>query len=158
MSARSDNFCDSSSFKTQLSDCLECANEFDIWKYYGDSVSKAAKSCGLDATPQDADNEGKNDSSATTNSISTTTTESTGSTTKPSTEATVTSVEAETTSAGLDTTSLSATQTLTTTASAAGSSHPIIPTGHTPVSESSTPTRHAVSYLSVPIFNVCIMR
>ena len=39
---------------TELDACLDCALEFDIWQYYGDSVSTAAKACGLDATPLSA--------------------------------------------------------------------------------------------------------
>ncbi|KOS36850.1 hypothetical protein ACN38_g12383 [Penicillium nordicum] len=51
---RTDGYCDADDFKTELTDCLNCAVEFDIWKYYGGSVSKAAKACGLDATPVEA--------------------------------------------------------------------------------------------------------
>ncbi|KAL4761046.1 uncharacterized protein BDW70DRAFT_54494 [Aspergillus foveolatus] len=49
--SRSDGYCDSSNFKSMLSDCLDCALVYDIWKYYGNSVSSAAENCGLDATP-----------------------------------------------------------------------------------------------------------
>ncbi|KAL5045472.1 hypothetical protein BDW71DRAFT_183825, partial [Aspergillus fruticulosus] len=49
--SRSDGYCDSSDFKRMLSDCLNCALKYDIWKYYGNSVSSAAENCGLDATP-----------------------------------------------------------------------------------------------------------
>ncbi|CAI7622823.1 unnamed protein product [Penicillium discolor] len=52
--ARTDGYCDADDFKTELTDCLNCAVEFDIWKYYGSSVSKAATACGLDATPVEA--------------------------------------------------------------------------------------------------------
>ncbi|KAJ5476931.1 hypothetical protein N7475_002660 [Penicillium sp. IBT 31633x] len=50
ITGRTDGYCDSADFKTELSDCLKCAVEYDIWKYYGDSVSTAAAGCGLDAT------------------------------------------------------------------------------------------------------------
>ncbi|KAL4993123.1 hypothetical protein BDV10DRAFT_33004 [Aspergillus recurvatus] len=49
--SRSDGYCDSSNFKSMLSDCLNCALKYDIWKYYGNSVASAAENCGLDATP-----------------------------------------------------------------------------------------------------------
>ncbi|PLB51348.1 hypothetical protein P170DRAFT_355024 [Aspergillus steynii IBT 23096] len=146
-SSRSDDFCDSSTFKSQLSECLKCANEFDIWKYYGSSVSKAAESCGLDSTPVDADDDG---SSTTVQPAPTTSAGSSATTTEahseaPTKEAT-TSAEAEDSTTAPGTTAPSATQSLTTTASAAGSSHPVIPTGSksTPVSGSGTPTGQAV--------------
>ncbi|KAE8356143.1 hypothetical protein BDV28DRAFT_145486 [Aspergillus coremiiformis] len=49
--ARKDGYCDTDTFTTQLSDCLDCAHKYNIWKYYGSPVSKAATACGLDATP-----------------------------------------------------------------------------------------------------------
>lgn len=52
--ARKDGYCDSDTFKTELSDCLNCAVKYDIWKYYGSSVSRAATGCGLDGTPVEA--------------------------------------------------------------------------------------------------------
>ncbi|KAJ5822552.1 hypothetical protein N7447_004892 [Penicillium robsamsonii] len=67
IAGRSDGYCDTADFKTQLTDCLNCAVEFDIWKYYGTSVSKAATGCGLDATPVES-------SSTTTSAEGTTTT------------------------------------------------------------------------------------
>ncbi|KAJ5201126.1 hypothetical protein N7449_005929 [Penicillium cf. viridicatum] len=54
MAGRTDGYCDTDDFKTELTDCLNCADEFDIWKYYGGSVSKAATACGLNATPVEA--------------------------------------------------------------------------------------------------------
>lgn len=52
--SRTDGYCDSDDFKTELTNCLACALEYDIWKYYGSSVSEAAEACGLDATPTEA--------------------------------------------------------------------------------------------------------
>ncbi|KPI35257.1 uncharacterized protein AB675_3761 [Cyphellophora attinorum] len=49
--ARTPNFCESANFTSSLDACLECAEEFNIWQYYGESVGAAAQSCGLDATP-----------------------------------------------------------------------------------------------------------
>lgn len=146
VSARSDNFCDSSKFKTELSDCLKCANEFDIWKYYGDSVSKAAKSCGLDATPEDADSE--DNSTATQNAV-TTSAESSAFESKTSARVATTSAQAEETSSAQ-----SATQSFTTTALAAGSSHPVIPTGSATVSGTSTPASHTAVSQFQPLMHI----
>ncbi|KAI9038960.1 uncharacterized protein KD926_010061 [Aspergillus affinis] len=167
-SSRSDDFCDSSTFKSQLSDCLKCANKFDIWKYYGNSVSKAAESCGLDSTPEDTSDDDEGDSSSTTVGPASTTSAEPSATateapTEASTEAATTSVEPEefTTAPGTTapgTTAPSATQSFTTTASAPGSSHPVIPTGSksTPVSGSGTPTGQATASASssdIPLSN-----
>merc|ERR1711964_496746 len=48
--ARTPEYCESSNFTSSLEACLECAEEYDIWRYYGESVSAAAESCGLEAT------------------------------------------------------------------------------------------------------------
>lgn len=154
VSARSEGFCDSSTFKSQLSDCLKCANEFDIWKYYGGSVSKAAESCGLDSTPEDA---GEDDSSTMVQPATTTSAGSSATVTEASTEESTakptpsSGAEEATTAPG--TTAPSATQSFTTTTSAPGSSHPVIPTGSTttPISGSPTPTGQAVRYLSIQL-------
>ncbi|KAL6231117.1 hypothetical protein BDW75DRAFT_51523 [Aspergillus navahoensis] len=71
--SRSDGYCDSSNFKNMLSDCLNCALMYDIWKYYGNSVSSAAENCGLDATPVEPTSSG---ASAATESAAATATES----------------------------------------------------------------------------------
>ncbi|OQE34844.1 hypothetical protein PENCOP_c015G01731 [Penicillium coprophilum] len=75
LASRSDGYCDAADFKSQLTDCLNCAVEFEIWKYYGDSVSKAATGCGLDATPVESSSTSVEASSATT-SVGATTTKS----------------------------------------------------------------------------------
>ncbi|KIW69581.1 hypothetical protein PV04_05451 [Phialophora macrospora] len=51
VAGRTEGYCDTANFTTQLDACLDCALEFDIWQYYGDSVAEAATACGLDATP-----------------------------------------------------------------------------------------------------------
>ncbi|TEA15764.1 hypothetical protein C8034_v002335 [Colletotrichum sidae] len=48
---REEGYCDSSEWKTRYSSCLECANEFAIWMYYGSGVTNAAKGCGLTPVP-----------------------------------------------------------------------------------------------------------
>ncbi|RHZ45932.1 uncharacterized protein CDV56_102145 [Aspergillus thermomutatus] len=42
VASRSDGYCSSDTFKSELKDCLGCALKYNIWQYYGDSVSKAA--------------------------------------------------------------------------------------------------------------------
>ncbi|KAJ5505032.1 hypothetical protein N7463_007906 [Penicillium fimorum] len=76
LAARSDGYCDAADFKTQLTDCLNCAVEFDIWKYYGTSVSKAATGCGLDTTPVESSSTTVESASSTTTSVEATTTKS----------------------------------------------------------------------------------
>lgn len=71
--SRTENYCENSTFTTELEACLECALQYDIWQYYGESVAAAAEACGLDATPLAAAN-------ATTNGTAT----ATGSTTSGS--------------------------------------------------------------------------
>ncbi|TQV95623.1 hypothetical protein V2A60_000808 [Cordyceps javanica] len=50
--AAQDGYCDTTKWKTELSNCLDCALTYDIWKWYGEKVSAAAKKCGVDATPK----------------------------------------------------------------------------------------------------------
>ncbi|KAL4738638.1 hypothetical protein BDV11DRAFT_189293 [Aspergillus similis] len=115
--SRSDGYCDSSNFKSMLSDCLDCALVCDIWKYYGNSVSSAAENCGLDATPVEP-------------------TSSSASTTSTATE-TITSSEAESetasTSAVAGSSSDGASPTEITTESTIVGSTSTIPTATTPV-------------------------
>ncbi|KAJ5471621.1 hypothetical protein N7530_008978 [Penicillium desertorum] len=85
---RTGGYCDTDDFKTELADCLKCAVEFDIWKYYGGSVSKAATACGLDATPVEA--------SSTTTSVSATTTSDAASATKTAEESVGSAVTTDT--------------------------------------------------------------
>lgn len=42
--------CDDSAWKGLLSNCQECANTYNILRYYGDSVESAAEECGLTLT------------------------------------------------------------------------------------------------------------
>ncbi|KIX09988.1 uncharacterized protein Z518_01069 [Rhinocladiella mackenziei CBS 650.93] len=51
VAGRTEGYCETANFTTALDACLDCALEFDIWQYYGESVSAAAAGCGLDATP-----------------------------------------------------------------------------------------------------------
>ncbi|OJI99317.1 hypothetical protein ASPVEDRAFT_26134 [Aspergillus versicolor CBS 583.65] len=125
--ARSDGYCDKSDFKTKLNDCLDCALEFDIWKYYGNSVSSAAEECGLDATPVEGSSSSSSSSSA-------------------SETATETSSEAESSSTPTESATESTSASETTDSSTTVSSTPVIPTVTTPAtttpgsSSSSSPT------------------
>ncbi|KAJ5693200.1 hypothetical protein N7462_002623 [Penicillium macrosclerotiorum] len=49
--SQSDDYCDNSTFTSDLESCLECALTYNIWKYYGSEVKSAAKECNDDATP-----------------------------------------------------------------------------------------------------------
>ncbi|KAJ5855068.1 hypothetical protein N7534_007611 [Penicillium rubens] len=95
---RTDGYCDTNNFKTELADCLKCAVEFDIWKYYGGSVSKAATACGLDATPVET--------SSTTTSVSATTTSDAASATKTAEESINSAVTTDTAASSTGTTTV----------------------------------------------------
>lgn len=45
--------CDNKAFQSNYANCLQCAgpDNFDIWKYYGNSVSAAGTKCGLSTEP-----------------------------------------------------------------------------------------------------------
>ncbi|KAL4812759.1 hypothetical protein BDW67DRAFT_188334 [Aspergillus spinulosporus] len=116
--SRSDGYCDSSDFKSMLSDCLDCALEYDIWKYYGNSVSSAAEKCGLDASPVEP-------------------TSSSASTATETTTSSETSSETASTSAVVGSSSEGASPTEITTDSTIVKSTPVIPTATTPVTPTS---------------------
>lgn len=128
---RSDGYCDTDNFKTELTDCLNCAVEFDIWKYYGGSVSKAATACGLDATPVEA--------SSTTTSVSATTASDSASATKTAEETVNSTV---TTDAATSSTGTTVASTSVSPPRVSGSSRPssLIP--------SATPTGSSVGFSS----------
>lgn len=134
--ARSDGYCDKSDFKTKLSDCLDCALEFDIWKYYGNSVSSAAEECGLDATPVESSS--SSSSSATASETATETgsqTESSSTPTESSTESTAAPEE-------------------TTDSSVTVSSTPVIPTANTATTPTTPGSSVSFSYIPRPSSNL----
>ncbi|KAM0351707.1 hypothetical protein ACHAPU_002717 [Fusarium lateritium] len=49
--AREKEFCDSDEWNERYGRCMECANTYGIWKYYGEGVSKAAEQCKLSPSP-----------------------------------------------------------------------------------------------------------
>ncbi|KAF2843803.1 hypothetical protein M501DRAFT_994837 [Patellaria atrata CBS 101060] len=55
--SRSEGFCENQEFQDHFDDCMQCALKYDIWQYYGNSVSRAARECGLDPTPVPAEEE-----------------------------------------------------------------------------------------------------
>ncbi|KAK1764419.1 hypothetical protein QBC33DRAFT_622084 [Phialemonium atrogriseum] len=57
-------YCTNSTWLGLLDDCLECANKFNIWRYYGNGVTGAAKGCGLDAVPSPSGGEAPPSSTA----------------------------------------------------------------------------------------------
>ncbi|KAK1486139.1 hypothetical protein CABS01_13356 [Colletotrichum abscissum] len=56
LGAAEDGYCTNSTWTDYFEGCLQCANTFDIWQYYGDGVTEAADGCNLDATPVTASN------------------------------------------------------------------------------------------------------
>lgn len=48
---RTTGYCDNEEYASDLQACLECALVYNIWQYYGTSVTKAATACGDSATP-----------------------------------------------------------------------------------------------------------
>lgn len=40
-------FCDTDPFKADFDSCMSCAEVYNIWQYYGASVTRAATTCGL---------------------------------------------------------------------------------------------------------------
>ncbi|KAH7039681.1 uncharacterized protein B0I36DRAFT_1110 [Microdochium trichocladiopsis] len=49
------DYCDSPAWVDYYEECMSCANDYGIWKWYGDKVTVAAKQCGRDAIPDPAD-------------------------------------------------------------------------------------------------------
>ncbi|CAF3475822.1 unnamed protein product [Fusarium graminearum] len=45
------DFCDSQEWNDHYDQCMECAETYGIWKYYGSGVSKVAGQCDLSPTP-----------------------------------------------------------------------------------------------------------
>ncbi|RNJ57959.1 hypothetical protein D7B24_005443 [Verticillium nonalfalfae] len=43
--------CSNSTWLGLFEECLECANEFDIWQHYGKGVEEGAEACDLEAVP-----------------------------------------------------------------------------------------------------------
>ncbi|EXJ94884.1 hypothetical protein A1O1_00002 [Capronia coronata CBS 617.96] len=52
--SRTENFCSSATFLSYYDACMVCALTYDIWQYYGNSVTTAGTTCGLDTTPEPA--------------------------------------------------------------------------------------------------------
>ncbi|KAJ5168985.1 uncharacterized protein N7482_004579 [Penicillium canariense] len=95
--SRAGNYCDNSTFTSDLKSCLKCALSYNIWKYYGSEVKSAADGCNDDATPSP--------SSATSAAVATATTRGTSS--------------SSTTATGISTAAGNTTASGTTTASSA---------------------------------------
>ncbi|KAG5660873.1 hypothetical protein KAF25_002516 [Fusarium avenaceum] len=49
--ARETGFCDTDEWNERYGRCMECANTYGIWKYYGEGVEKAAEQCDLSPSP-----------------------------------------------------------------------------------------------------------
>ncbi|EGS20914.1 uncharacterized protein CTHT_0027530 [Thermochaetoides thermophila DSM 1495] len=55
---RTPSHCESDSWTAYYEECLDCALEFDIWRFYEAGISAIASSCGLTPTPSPADENG----------------------------------------------------------------------------------------------------
>ncbi|CRL21628.1 unnamed protein product [Penicillium camemberti] len=137
---RTDGYCDTDDFKTELTDCLNCAVEFDIWKYYGGSVSKAATACGLDATPVEASST-STEASSTSAEASATSAEETSTTTSVSATTTEESVNSAVTTDAVTSTGTTVAATSVSPPRVSGSSRPssLIPSA-TPAGSSTAST------------------
>ncbi|KAL5336420.1 hypothetical protein BJX70DRAFT_284227 [Aspergillus crustosus] len=138
--SRTEGYCDSSDFESLLSSCLNCALEYDIWRYYGNSVSAAAEECGLDATPVEPEEPEPTSSSTST---------STSTETEPEPEPTATETETEpepTTTTPTSTEEPTSAPEETTTDSTSVSSTPVIPT----VTTTTSPTAPGSSETGTP--------
>ncbi|KAH6695238.1 hypothetical protein F5X68DRAFT_198139 [Plectosphaerella plurivora] len=49
--SREADYCTNWQWIARFDACLNCANEFNIWQYYGTTVTRVGTACGLDATP-----------------------------------------------------------------------------------------------------------
>ncbi|KAM3546953.1 hypothetical protein ARSEF1564_000266 [Beauveria bassiana] len=47
-----EGYCSDAKWKSLLSNCLDCALTYDIWKHYGTKVGAAAEECGFESTPK----------------------------------------------------------------------------------------------------------
>ncbi|KAL4871118.1 hypothetical protein BDV12DRAFT_194764 [Aspergillus spectabilis] len=142
--SRTEGYCDSSDFESLLSACLDCALVYDVWRYYGNSVSAAAEECGLDATPIEPEEPEPTSSSTSTTATSTSTEtepEPTETETEPEPTATETDTDTEPT-----TTATSIPTEETTTDSTTVSSTPVIPT----VTTTTSPTPPGSSETGTP--------
>ncbi|KKK19766.1 hypothetical protein P175DRAFT_0560948 [Aspergillus ochraceoroseus IBT 24754] len=137
VAARTDGYCGSSQFKSELSECLDCALEYDIWKYYGSSVSAAATNCGLDATPVES-------ASSTTTGTGTSTTTETTTTTSSKVESTTTSEETTTTSSATPPASVSSSSTVVSSSSLIPTASPTA--SGSPTSSPSTPSPSTLAF------------
>ncbi|KAL4883409.1 hypothetical protein BJY04DRAFT_216233 [Aspergillus karnatakaensis] len=144
--SRTEGYCDSSDFESLLSACLDCALEYDIWRYYGNSVSAAAEECGLDATPVEPEEPEPTSSTTSTSEPEPTATETeTETETEPEPTATETQTETETEPTATTTSTSTEDEEPTSSDSTSVSSTPVIPTvttttSPTPPGSTGTPT------------------
>ncbi|KAI6785018.1 uncharacterized protein J7T54_008112 [Emericellopsis cladophorae] len=65
----SDDVCDDDEWNTLYQGCLDCALEFDIWRYYGGGLTPVGEACGLSTTPTPADGGDDVDEAASTTTV-----------------------------------------------------------------------------------------
>ncbi|KAG9252274.1 uncharacterized protein F5Z01DRAFT_676154 [Emericellopsis atlantica] len=97
-----DEVCNDKEWNTLYQGCLDCALEFDIWRYYGGGLTPAAKACGLSTTPTPADGGDVDEPASTTTAqsatavpVSSTTSEEQATTTVIEEVVTITAVSSE---------------------------------------------------------------
>ncbi|OLN89997.1 hypothetical protein CCHL11_07261 [Colletotrichum chlorophyti] len=49
--SREAGYCQNFQWIARYDACLQCANSFNIWQYYGNSISASAAACGFTAVP-----------------------------------------------------------------------------------------------------------
>ncbi|KAF6827867.1 hypothetical protein CMUS01_08813 [Colletotrichum musicola] len=49
--SREANYCTNFQWISRYDACLQCANSFNIWQYYGASITRSAAACGFTAVP-----------------------------------------------------------------------------------------------------------
>ncbi|KAK4099564.1 hypothetical protein N658DRAFT_498270 [Parathielavia hyrcaniae] len=143
--ARTPDYCDDSTWVDAYEACLDCAMDFNIWRYYGSGVGNAATACGLTAVPSPS---GDAPSSPASTASSTSSAESMSSTPSSSVESESTVVSSSTVDSPSNDVSSSDAASVTTSSSIAPSNSTITAapsTGTEPATSSATSTTSAVT-------------
>ncbi|RKU46371.1 hypothetical protein DL546_003350 [Coniochaeta pulveracea] len=117
--------CTNTTWQNLYQECLECALDFDIWKYYGGSLTGFASACGLSTIPSPSGDEPA--APSTTSNAAT----------PPTTLETTTTVPPTTSSSATDGTTT--TEALPTTSTAAPDTGLLTPTGAATTTQSTVP-------------------
>ncbi|KAI0401688.1 hypothetical protein F4802DRAFT_419432 [Xylaria palmicola] len=148
----SDDVCSDEGFLTDYQSCLECAgpDNFDIWKYYGNTLSGFGEGCGLSTTPESGDTEPT--TSVQSSSIATSSSAATHASTSVPAEVTVTSTSlASVSSSATQSTAAPSQSTSTSTyvTSTPAANGTVTPTGTVVVSAADASSGKAYGLLSL---------